>query len=306
MTQIVVAQRMWQRRDTAGNWSSANPVLAAGEIGVELGATPADTKFKIGTGSHAWNDLPYFAGGGDAGPAPVIEMSGSAYSIADLTPGAWHLFTAPGVVTVTVPTGVPSEDQEFGVAARGGGEVQIAPQAGVTVLPPLGGSLTVDGGGFSVLKNVGSNSYELVGATDFQVAASSVSFDGGASGLGSGNVQDAIEEVLGLASSGVAPVVFLSGTAYSLADLTSGSWHVFTSSSAIVISVMNDVAEPVPAAAEFGLECRGSGSLVLTEGSTVNIVPPKGGSLELEQRDFAVLKRISVDEYTLVGSTVDE
>ena len=62
MTQIIVAQRMWQRRDTAANWTSKNPVLEAGEIGVELGAAPADTKFKIGTGSHSWSILPYQTG----------------------------------------------------------------------------------------------------------------------------------------------------------------------------------------------------------------------------------------------------
>lgn len=61
MTQVVVAQRMWQRRDTAGNWSSVNPVLAAGEIGVELGA---EIKFKIGDGATPWNGLAYFSGGG--------------------------------------------------------------------------------------------------------------------------------------------------------------------------------------------------------------------------------------------------
>lgn len=64
MSQIVVAQRMWQRRDTAANWTAANPVLAAGEIGVELGATPEGTQFKIGDGVTPWNALPYFSGGG--------------------------------------------------------------------------------------------------------------------------------------------------------------------------------------------------------------------------------------------------
>jgi hypothetical protein len=39
------------RRDLAANWTSVNPTLAAGEIGYET-----DTgKFKIGTGSLAWN-----------------------------------------------------------------------------------------------------------------------------------------------------------------------------------------------------------------------------------------------------------
>lgn len=60
MSQVVVAQRMWQRRDTAANWTSVNPVLAAGEIGVELGANPAaPQKFKIGNGVSVWTALEY-------------------------------------------------------------------------------------------------------------------------------------------------------------------------------------------------------------------------------------------------------
>ena len=62
MAQIIVAQRMWQRRDTAANWTNKNPVLAGGEIGVQLGATSADTKFKIGDGVTPWNGISYFEG----------------------------------------------------------------------------------------------------------------------------------------------------------------------------------------------------------------------------------------------------
>lgn len=43
------------RRDTAANWTSVNPTLAAGEQGFET-----DTgKFKIGTGSTGWTSLLY-------------------------------------------------------------------------------------------------------------------------------------------------------------------------------------------------------------------------------------------------------
>jgi hypothetical protein len=52
--------RMQQRRGTASQWTSANPVLNAGEIGFET-----DTgKFKIGNGSSSWTSLTY-AGGTD-------------------------------------------------------------------------------------------------------------------------------------------------------------------------------------------------------------------------------------------------
>lgn len=50
-----MANRIQYRRDTAANWTTANPVLAAGEPAVET-----DTKKrKIGDGSTAWTALPY-------------------------------------------------------------------------------------------------------------------------------------------------------------------------------------------------------------------------------------------------------
>lgn len=64
MAQVVVAQRMWQRRASAADWSSKNPVLQAGEIGVLLENDGTVGRFKIGDGSKAWNALPYFQGGG--------------------------------------------------------------------------------------------------------------------------------------------------------------------------------------------------------------------------------------------------
>jgi hypothetical protein len=48
------------RRDLAADWTTANPVLSAGEIGFEV-----DTgKFKIGDGVLEWDELKYAGGGG--------------------------------------------------------------------------------------------------------------------------------------------------------------------------------------------------------------------------------------------------
>ena len=52
-----MATRMQQRRGTAAQWTAANPVLAAGEIGFETDTS----KFKMGNGSSAWTALTYFA-----------------------------------------------------------------------------------------------------------------------------------------------------------------------------------------------------------------------------------------------------
>jgi len=51
-----MATRMQQRRGTAAQWTDADPILAAGEIGFET-----DTgKFKIGNGTSEWSALSYF------------------------------------------------------------------------------------------------------------------------------------------------------------------------------------------------------------------------------------------------------
>jgi hypothetical protein len=52
-----MAIRIQIRRDTAANWTSANPVLRAGEFGVET-----DTlKFKIGNGTSTWTQITSYA-----------------------------------------------------------------------------------------------------------------------------------------------------------------------------------------------------------------------------------------------------
>jgi len=52
-----MAVRIQLRRDTAANWSSSNPTLRAGEIGIET-----DTlKFKVGTGNTPWNSITAYA-----------------------------------------------------------------------------------------------------------------------------------------------------------------------------------------------------------------------------------------------------
>jgi len=50
-----MATQIQLRRDTAANWTSANPTLAAGELGLETDTT----YYKIGTGSTAWTSLAY-------------------------------------------------------------------------------------------------------------------------------------------------------------------------------------------------------------------------------------------------------
>jgi len=69
------------RRGTAAQWTSANTLLAQGEIGLEY-----DTgKIKVGDGTLAWNSLAYFTGTGAVtsvtGTSPVVSSGGTTPAI---------------------------------------------------------------------------------------------------------------------------------------------------------------------------------------------------------------------------------
>jgi hypothetical protein len=79
-----MATRMQQRRGTEAQWTSANPVLAAGEIGFETDTN----QFKIGDGVNVWADLSYFQtidtlGGSLDDYVPLTEK-GAANGVATL------------------------------------------------------------------------------------------------------------------------------------------------------------------------------------------------------------------------------
>lgn len=52
------------KRDTAANFTSNNPTLLAGQLGIETDGLLTTPKFKIGNGTTAWTGLPYASGGG--------------------------------------------------------------------------------------------------------------------------------------------------------------------------------------------------------------------------------------------------
>ena len=94
------------RRGTTTQWSTANPTLAAGELGVDTTLT----KFKVGNGSTAWNSLGYatvtFQGAYSAGttyyPNDIVTLSGASYIATAQTTGVsppsanWSLLADKG------------------------------------------------------------------------------------------------------------------------------------------------------------------------------------------------------------------
>jgi hypothetical protein len=85
------------RRDTAANWTSTNPTLAAGEMGFET-----DTgKFKIGNGSTAWTSLLYVTDASDiTGATLASNVTGSSLT----STGTLTSLAVTGDVTVDTST----------------------------------------------------------------------------------------------------------------------------------------------------------------------------------------------------------
>lgn len=74
------------RRGTAAEWTTANPILAAGEMGIET-----DTrKFKFGDGTTPWNILAYASaegGGGGTGDGTILTSADGATTYSKLALG---------------------------------------------------------------------------------------------------------------------------------------------------------------------------------------------------------------------------
>jgi hypothetical protein len=96
------------RHDTAANWTSANPTLAAGELGFETNTG----KFKLGDGSTAWASLAYAATlpgdftelAQDAVGAMIADTSTIDLTYTDATPelkADVKISASPGDVTIT-------------------------------------------------------------------------------------------------------------------------------------------------------------------------------------------------------------
>jgi len=92
--------RIQVRRGLASEWTSANPVLAAGEMGVETDTN----KFKFGNGTGTWSTLSYAA----SDSAAIGEISQDAINTA-LTMGAGLTKTyndGANTITIAVDSGV--------------------------------------------------------------------------------------------------------------------------------------------------------------------------------------------------------
>jgi len=101
------------RRDTSSNWTTNNPILASGEMGIETNTA----LFKLGDGTTRWNLLPYGglqgptgAAGGGGGGTGYTGATGPTGSSSNVTGPTGSVGTGPtgatgATSTVTGPTG---------------------------------------------------------------------------------------------------------------------------------------------------------------------------------------------------------
>ena len=97
-----MATRMQQRRGTAAQWTAANPVLAAGEIGFETDTN----QFKIGDGSSVWSTISYFKNLEDLGGLDdftLISREGVANGVATLNSSGHIPISQLGSIIANAP-----------------------------------------------------------------------------------------------------------------------------------------------------------------------------------------------------------
>lgn len=115
------------RRDTAANWSSVNPTLAAGEPGLET-----DTlKVKYGNGSSAWNSLNY-----------ASNPTGNSYTLPTATTSILGGVKIDGTTITINGSGVITANNTY-----------TLPTAGISALGVLGG-VKVDGSTITINNGV--------------------------------------------------------------------------------------------------------------------------------------------------------
>jgi hypothetical protein len=218
-----ISTQMQIRRDTAANWTSSNPTLASGEIGLETDTN----KFKIGTGAAVWASLSYWVQDpvttkGDlytfsttdarlpvgSNNTVLTADSATATGLKWATPSTLNLkevvFTSSNP-TYTIPTGVTGI---WALVVGGGGGGGASSTATVSNSSGAGGAgqvvekffevvgdttlnITVDGGGAgaTVSGNKGSSgsTSSIVGNTSSTTYVSAAGGGGGGGG-GTANV----------------------------------------------------------------------------------------------------------------------
>lgn len=159
-----MTSRLQQRRDTAANWTSNNPILAAGELGLETDTA----KWKMGNGSTAWNSLSYAYTAGAAGATGPTGPTGATGPTGPTGPtGATGATGSGGVEAVNAQTGttytfVLTDKDDLVTASNASAQ---------TYTIPLNSSVAFPTGSLVNLIQIGAGQVTVVGAGGVTVAS---------------------------------------------------------------------------------------------------------------------------------------
>jgi hypothetical protein len=154
-----MAVQIQLRNDTSANWTSNDPILAVGEMGVE---TDTDL-FKLGDGATAWTALGYGGVQGLAGgfnTAQTIDDKATSYSL--VSGDAGKLITNSAAITITVDN-VLSVGEQVDFLQNNALQITFAAGSGVTLNSKGAKLLTSAQYSPASVKCVASGVYVLVG-----------------------------------------------------------------------------------------------------------------------------------------------
>lgn len=224
------------RRDTVADWTSNNPTLAAGEFGWE-----SDTnRFKIGTGSAAWNSLEYADTLKTLGDIAVTGSTISAPSNGDLT----LTTSGSGKVNISDAYTLPSSDgsanqvlQTNGSGVLSFGSVSVGDFSfvGSTMSSPSNADITLSPGGTG---GVVASGLRLSGTTISADDSSTVN-------INEGLIVDGTATVSGALSSATSLALASGATVTGIADednFSSNSASLLATQQSIKAYVDNEIA----------------------------------------------------------------
>jgi len=236
-----MADRIQIRRDTAANWTSANPVLAVGELGFET-----DTlKLKIGDGSTAWSSLSYaldatsYATAADITTAIddlVASAPGTLDTLNELAAALGDDANFSNTVTTSLATKANSAD--LATVATSGAYSDLT---GTPTIPSVLTDLSItDGTAGQVLSADGDGTYTFIdaasgGGGSFEATASGAISDGDPVAINSDGTVSVVEETTTLSETKSNPVTFSTGEAKVVKS-------TFDSNSNKVVVAYSDVA----------------------------------------------------------------
>ena len=301
-----MAVQIQMRRDTASNWTSNNPTLAAGEWGLE---TDTD-KYKIGDGSTAWTSLGYSSLPSTAITNTVVDAKGDIVAAtADNTVSRLAVGTdtyvltadsgeATGLIWAAPTTGditaVVAGTNIGGGATSGSATVNLAIDAAV--------DMGTNGSGVDVtFHSATAGDNMLWDASDEKLVITGT--DGqNALEVADGDVE--ITDQLTVSGGLVAPLQInpQTVTAYTFVLADAGKMVTSSNGSAQTLTVPPNSSVAYATGTQIIVQAIGSGTATLAEGSGVTI-NSKDSNKEIDgQWAAATLIKTATDAWSLIGA----